>query len=71
MSNLVKVFLIFFLFYVVFCDQELTITIDPGTEQCFYEQLSAGSAFELDYQVRALLNVLADNSFWIISVEGH
>jgi len=56
MKKLLVIFLSIPLFFQSsFGDQEMTITVEPGTEECFYESFSGGGAFELDYQVNKLV----------------
>jgi len=35
-------------------DVSLTVTVSPGGEQCFVQEIAANSEYEIDYQVRLI-----------------
>jgi len=40
--------------FVVICgalDETLTVTVSPGGRECFFEEISANSQYEIEYQV--------------------
>lgn len=50
--NLLCIVLVFIFFNCTFgIEVELTIYIDPGREECFYQSLKTEQELEIDYQV--------------------
>lgn len=52
MSNLYTIFSLFLFFQLTVCvDKEMTVNIDAGKEECFYEAAKKGDGVDIEYQV--------------------
>jgi len=39
-------------------EREVTVEVSAGKEECFYESVKAGQTIDVDYQVRAIADML-------------
>jgi len=52
--------LLYTISFIVICaalDETLTVTVSPGGRECFFQEISANSQYEIEYQVCLLANI--------------